>query len=107
MAAGAQYTALDINNQVLSICRDFTVLMDRINKQNQYLTQLGGSAALQATPFNMTATDANNIISAFSDLAQLAAIAGNPDGVTGVGTTLVTAKNFYAFVRWCRGNTWS
>lgn len=107
MAAGAQYTALDINNQALSITRDFTVLMDRILKENQFLTQIGGSAGLQAAPFSMSATDANNIISAFSDLAQLAGIAGNPDGVTGVGTTLPTAKNFFAFVRWCRGNGWS
>ena len=109
MAAGAQYTQLDINNQVLSICRDFTVLMDRIAKENAYITQIGGVAGLRAAPFNFDGTnqDAPNIVSALSDLDQIRQIAGNPDGVTGIGSILAVGKNFFASARWCRGNGWS
>lgn len=106
MAAGAQYTQQDINNQVLSICRDFTTLAQRIVAQNQFFNQIGGAAVLQSA-YGFTETDANNIIGAVFDLNALMAIAGPTDGVSGNGQALAQGRNFFALVRWCRGNGWS
>jgi hypothetical protein len=56
-----------------------------IVSQNSYVASIGGSAALQAAPFNFSAQDAAALIAALGNITNLA----------GIGTQIASSQPFW------------
>lgn len=96
MSAGATIGLLDINQRAYQLSLGLHQMFRQIEDFNQYLSQNGGATFLEGAPYNMSQTDAGNIISAFSDLDQLRQLYE--------GTATLTAdKDFRAYARWLWG----
>jgi hypothetical protein len=91
MAAGltANITVAALNQSLGSILLNLVTALDQINEMNTYL-QATGSAGLQTLGF--TSTDANNIMSAWTDAQKLYNLFHD-------NATLTTAYDFTTFIK--------